>query len=166
VSERRALLDSAAFLDSLRGEPVGGAATADVRTIVQRFLAACYEDLGKAPRLVDGDELASLLTEILPRRFGVRDPLAAAAEDVLAAYLAFLNETEVVPAAYEQRRALDEHAAAFRELVASGAAHGDGTALTGKGRTIASRGEKVGRNDPCPCGSGKKFKKCCQRLGS
>jgi len=22
---------------------------------------------------------------------------------------------------------------------------------------------KVGRNDPCPCGSGKKFKKCCGR---
>jgi uncharacterized protein YecA (UPF0149 family) len=20
---------------------------------------------------------------------------------------------------------------------------------------------KIGRNDPCPCGSGKKFKKCC-----
>ena len=23
------------------------------------------------------------------------------------------------------------------------------------------RGDKVGRNDPCPCGSGKKYKKCC-----
>ncbi len=23
-------------------------------------------------------------------------------------------------------------------------------------------GPKIGRNDPCPCGSGKKFKKCCQ----
>lgn len=23
---------------------------------------------------------------------------------------------------------------------------------------------KVGRNDPCPCGSGLKFKKCCLRL--
>jgi preprotein translocase subunit SecA len=22
-------------------------------------------------------------------------------------------------------------------------------------------GEKVGRNDPCPCGSGKKYKRCC-----
>jgi hypothetical protein len=22
--------------------------------------------------------------------------------------------------------------------------------------------EKAGRNDPCPCGSGKKFKKCCE----
>ena len=21
---------------------------------------------------------------------------------------------------------------------------------------------KVGRNDPCPCGSGKKYKKCCE----
>jgi preprotein translocase subunit SecA len=25
------------------------------------------------------------------------------------------------------------------------------------------RGKKVGRNDPCPCGSGKKYKKCCGR---
>lgn len=23
--------------------------------------------------------------------------------------------------------------------------------------------EKIGRNDPCPCGSGKKFKNCCMR---
>jgi len=26
---------------------------------------------------------------------------------------------------------------------------------------LPSRAQKVGRNDPCPCGSGKKFKKCC-----
>jgi hypothetical protein len=25
----------------------------------------------------------------------------------------------------------------------------------------AVRGQKIGRNDPCPCGSGKKYKKCC-----
>jgi len=24
-------------------------------------------------------------------------------------------------------------------------------------------GPKVGRNDPCPCGSGKKYKHCCGR---
>jgi preprotein translocase subunit SecA len=24
---------------------------------------------------------------------------------------------------------------------------------------------KVGRNDPCPCGSGKKYKKCCGKRG-
>ncbi|MCX8023331.1 MAG: preprotein translocase subunit SecA [Syntrophorhabdaceae bacterium] len=27
----------------------------------------------------------------------------------------------------------------------------------------ANKGKKVGRNDPCPCGSGKKYKKCCGR---
>jgi SEC-C motif-containing protein len=26
---------------------------------------------------------------------------------------------------------------------------------------VVSSGPKVGRNDPCPCGSGKKYKKCC-----
>jgi hypothetical protein len=28
-----------------------------------------------------------------------------------------------------------------------------------------ARGHRVGRNDPCPCGSGKKHKKCCGRSG-
>ena len=42
---------------------------------------------------------------------------------------------------------------------------GDGAAA---GRTVkagkegrAGKAVKVGRNDPCPCGSGKKYKKCC-----
>ncbi len=29
-----------------------------------------------------------------------------------------------------------------------------------RSRTIV-KGQKIGRNDPCPCGSGKKYKKCC-----
>jgi preprotein translocase subunit SecA len=27
--------------------------------------------------------------------------------------------------------------------------------------TVKRKTEKVGRNQPCPCGSGKKYKKCC-----
>ena len=30
-----------------------------------------------------------------------------------------------------------------------------------KSSTTVVKGEKIGRNDPCPCGSGKKYKKCC-----
>ena len=26
---------------------------------------------------------------------------------------------------------------------------------------VAARGSRVRRNEPCPCGSGKKFKRCC-----
>jgi preprotein translocase subunit SecA len=36
---------------------------------------------------------------------------------------------------------------------------GDGEAVAVK--TVRRQGEKVGRNAPCPCGSGKKYKKCC-----
>jgi SEC-C motif-containing protein len=30
-----------------------------------------------------------------------------------------------------------------------------------KPKPVVRESPKVGRNDPCPCGSGKKFKKCC-----
>jgi preprotein translocase subunit SecA len=31
----------------------------------------------------------------------------------------------------------------------------------GKTKTVTRATPKIGRNDPCPCGSGKKYKKCC-----
>lgn len=33
--------------------------------------------------------------------------------------------------------------------------------VKGSGQTAKKEEKKVGPNDPCPCGSGKKFKKCC-----
>jgi preprotein translocase subunit SecA len=33
-----------------------------------------------------------------------------------------------------------------------------------KQQPLQREGEKIGRNDPCPCGSGKKYKKCCGRV--
>lgn len=32
-----------------------------------------------------------------------------------------------------------------------------------KQATVKREGDKIGRNDPCPCGSGKKYKNCCGR---
>ncbi|KAA0011388.1 preprotein translocase subunit SecA [Billgrantia pellis] len=43
--------------------------------------------------------------------------------------------------------------------------HGQQTAAsTAEGRPVRREGPKVGRNDPCPCGSGKKYKQCCGKL--
>lgn len=33
-------------------------------------------------------------------------------------------------------------------------------------KTVRREAPKVGRNDPCPCGSGRKFKQCCGALGN
>ena len=38
----------------------------------------------------------------------------------------------------------------------------ESTRQADKNQTILKK-KKVGRNDPCPCGSGKKYKKCCGR---
>jgi hypothetical protein len=35
--------------------------------------------------------------------------------------------------------------------------------MMGKVETFRRENPRVGRNDPCPCGSGKKYKKCCGR---
>lgn len=38
---------------------------------------------------------------------------------------------------------------------------GEGHDHHARPETVVRESPKVGRNDPCPCGSGKKFKKCC-----
>jgi preprotein translocase subunit SecA len=38
-----------------------------------------------------------------------------------------------------------------------------GAGGTGRVETVRRQGRKIGRNEPCPCGSGKKYKKCCGR---
>ncbi len=40
------------------------------------------------------------------------------------------------------------------------ASHGEDAAVK---KPMVNKGKKVGRNDPCPCGSGKKYKNCCGR---
>lgn len=50
--------------------------------------------------------------------------------------------------------------AALRPTLAKGSVKGP-VANPPAARTFVKSSEKVGRNDPCPCGSGKKYKKCC-----
>lgn len=38
---------------------------------------------------------------------------------------------------------------------------GEGASPLPKVETVVHEGPRIGRNDPCPCGSGKKYKKCC-----
>ncbi len=47
-----------------------------------------------------------------------------------------------------------------RRQMRTSANHGDGNVTREQPRQVEN---KVGRNDPCPCGSGKKYKKCCGR---
>jgi uncharacterized protein YecA (UPF0149 family) len=39
--------------------------------------------------------------------------------------------------------------------------HGHDCGCSHNAKTIVNHSPKIGRNDPCSCGSGKKYKKCC-----
>jgi preprotein translocase subunit SecA len=71
-------------------------------------------------------------------------------------------------------RAQTIHQQAESQLAPSAAGHGvrqqQDAAIAGSQRSpekkrepVRNLAKKVGRNDPCPCGSGKKFKACCMR---
>jgi len=72
------------------------------------------------------------------------------------------DEERLLAARWRATRLSHEEAAQF-----AAAAEGAGTAPIGSTpdhiEPIRRETPKVGRNDPCPCGSGKKYKKCCGR---
>jgi len=98
------------------------------------------------------------------RGYGQRDPLKEYQKE---GYEMFLDmslriKEETVRNLFLVRIAADDElqqmtAERDQEMLLS---HGDG-ADGSRAKTVRRQATKVGRNDPCPCGSGKKFKKCC-----
>ncbi len=156
------MLETAAFLDSPQSQGLAGVRREDQRTIVERFLDCAYEELGVAPKLLDGEGMHALVGHLLPARFQRKDPLAAQALEVLRAYLGFLEQHAVVIQAFEIRQALETTAEEFERAVATGESGHHHAPKREK--PFVHKADKTGRNDPCPCGSGKKFKQCCMRL--
>jgi preprotein translocase subunit SecA len=77
-------------------------------------------------------------------------------ENFIATYL------RVQPAPTESVETLEQKFAPKRRPQKMVASHGaaDGNGAPKKQQTVTRAEPKVGRNDPCPCGSGKKYKKC------
>lgn len=148
----------ASFMDSPQAAALE-APDPEVRAIVERFLAVCYDGLGSAPRTMDGHDMHGALGHLLPGRFRRADPLAEKVPDVLRAYLEHLEASEMVPHAFELKKSFEETVDEFLQTVRTGTnPHGHGH--TPPEDPFEHGAPKLGRNDPCSCGSGKKYKKC------
>lgn len=162
---RETTLEVASFLESPVCQSMPEGARAAAGKILERFLGCCFDELGKAPRTLDGEDLHGILGHLLPGQFGKKDPIAEHVGEVLRAYLRFLEGRAILSQAYELGQALEANLPHFYEAVRSGKPHAHGHAHGAPQQPIVNRAEKVGRNDPCPCGSGKKFKQCCAKIG-
>ncbi len=162
MPEREIKLETAAFLDSPEAQAIREAKRDDVKRIVDRFLACAFDELGVAPRLLDGEGMHAIVGHLLPARFAKKDPLGPVVVPVLRAYLAFLETNAIVSEAFEIKNALEATADEFEESVRTG--HAAHHAPRAKEKPFVHTVQKTGRNDPCPCGSGRKFKQCCAKL--
>jgi len=71
-----------------------------------------------------------------------------------------------VSSTWSQAEARHDEAASAGEIIEQQQAAIDGSQADHKPEPIRHRNRRVGRNEPCPCGSGKKFKNCCMRKGN
>ena len=75
---------------------------------------------------------------------------------LLEGFFGYLKDTGRFPAAGSWQICVEAMGKRFTDSIRE-----DGSV---KGETFKKNYSETGRNDPCPCGSGKKFKKCCGPL--
>ncbi len=103
------------------------------------------------------------------RGYGQKDPLREYQRegfDMFVDMLARMKEDAVTQLCHirvsreEEVDELDRQSRRQTDMVLS---RGEGISEAGKRQPVKNKEKKVGRNDPCPCGSGKKYKRCCGR---
>jgi preprotein translocase subunit SecA len=106
------------------------------------------------------------------RGYGQKDPLIEYQKEAYQMFLDMLDriKKDTVEKLFAIQMAKEDQAAEEVKLErkqtfvlsrGEAAQGGGGKTESGKGVTVRREGRKVGRNDPCPCGSGKKYKRCC-----
>ena len=112
------------------------------------------------------DHMDMLREGINLRAYGQRNPLVEYKIEALAMF------EEMEAAIQDQIASLMFHVSVVQReedllqdrLQTARASHGDDTSPAESNKKARNAdGKKVGRNDPCPCGSGKKYKNCCGR---
>ncbi len=120
-------------------------------SVLQAFLAAVRRQAPDFPDTVPSPAFAQALDHVLALDL----PAAArtGAAEAIAGFFEFLQGAGRLAEG-------EEWAARLRIL---GARAAERVRADGSVRGVTSRrpSAAIGRNDPCPCGSGKKYKKCC-----
>ncbi|MBE6758008.1 MAG: preprotein translocase subunit SecA, partial [Ruminococcaceae bacterium] len=106
------------------------------------------------------DNMDELRRGIHLRAYGQHDPVVMYRLEGFEMFDAMVNSIREDTARGILLAQIRTHEEPKREQVAKETGtSGDGTAANRTVRKTAD--QKIGRNDPCPCGSGKKYKKCC-----
>ena len=148
--------------DNWAGDFADSFAASQIDPAMRNFVPEVLAHFGSAVRKIDPafpDEVrsgtfATVFGDAMPR-LNLPEAARPHVPEVVACYFEYLQETGRVGEG-------DEWAAQVRVIAQT---HGHKAKPGGgvEGVTIrrSEKSSPLGRNDPCPCGSGKKYKKCC-----
>jgi uncharacterized protein YecA (UPF0149 family) len=106
--------------------------------------------------------LATVLESILPGRLTGKESYARYLPDLLEEFLLHVALEEGLAKQWEWTSAINETREAYEQALANPNRQTYGSSV--RYEPDKRKGAKLGRNDPCPCGSGRKYKQCCLRL--
>jgi preprotein translocase subunit SecA len=129
-------------------------------TVVRAFLECVYIYHDTAPIELDASELRSIVLETLPRCFSGKEDYLSAVPEIVGGYIDYLENAELANDPKGLDKVMTEMKKKFTRTAKKVKPDDRLYSETG-GQQIKRDDGKVGRNDPCPCGSGKKYKKCC-----
>ena len=158
-------MSSPSFLDSPQAAGLADATPFEIRSIAGAFARLCRKELGKEPHTLSGSDMHGVLGHMLPGEFKRRDPKAEKVPAILEAYVEFLIATHDDADADGLRTGFHSTIDEFLVTVRTGVNPHHHHHHHHHQETVTRAEPKVGRNDPCPCGSGKKYKKCHGKKG-
>ena len=109
------------------------------------------------------DAMDDLKQGIGLRAYGQHDPVIAYKEEGFAMFEAMITAIREETIRRMFLVQIRQNQEVKREKVAKETGTAAATKATVKKQPVRNADKKVGPNDPCPCGSGKKYKKCCMQ---
>jgi len=138
-----------------------------MRNLEKYFLLTTIDNLWKEHLLM----LDHVKESVGLRGYGQKNPLQEYKKEAYHLFVSLMKRIRETTLSYLFRIELREEAEKVQEMVLEEGEIDESKLEFTKKDVFAEeerkkqpiRTEKVGRNDPCPCGSGKKYKKCCGR---
>ena len=99
------------------------------------------------------------------RGYAQQDPLIAYKREGLEMFQEMIEtiKSEIIQMLYRIQVATQEETEQLEEAQQQPMYFSHGDSAAGSKQKPVKKANKIGRNQPCPCGSGKKYKKCCGR---
>lgn len=139
------------FLIDDAGQNVSSTLAPHASTILKSFLANACEHQGTSPDQIGEEGIRRSFLEGIPP-LDLPPTIKTEIPQILRLFLEDLGQRGRLADAQGLSALIHALTPEFQQL------------CDGKTPSLKRAAAKIGRNDPCPCGSGKKYKKCCLNL--